>query len=178
MYHFFTSAKNSRQIFVYFQYNNICGIHSCPCRSIVYRKVEITVIIHWSYSHHCHIDSQISSVIFRNISINHGNIIAKPSITKLSFITGAMPAVINKVFSLRILFYHLNRLQHQITPYLNLCQFFFPFRKSRIQKGRKSKRNRHINPITALYNLYGLFRCTKLIFVLISEIHEYPPCII
>ena len=50
------SAAHFRQVFVDFNYYNICDIEYALCYARGARKIKITVFVHWRYADHRYID--------------------------------------------------------------------------------------------------------------------------
>ena len=50
-------------------------------------KVEIPMLVHRRNGHHCNVHRKKMPVVFRAVSKDHGNVVTKASISKLSFIS-------------------------------------------------------------------------------------------
>ena len=169
------SAENTGQVFVDLQDDDIRRFQNAPGNAAGTGEVEVAVFVHGRHAHHGHIDRQKVPVIGRHIAEDHGNIVAQAPVAQLSLIAGAVPAVVDKVFPVRVTFHGPDGTKQQVAPDLDICQFLFPFRQGRIQQGGKAHIGCVVHPIPTFDGLHSLLGRAQLGTVFGHKIHMLLP---
>ena len=170
MYAFIVAAMNLRHMLVNLNNDYVCHSSYRRSNARIYGEIKIPVPVHRRYADHNNIYGQEVLVVSRIVREDHRNIITESSVTKLSLISRAMPAVIYKMLLIRIAFNSLNRAVDQITSDLHIPQFILPLGKRPVQKYRLTESTCIINPLSAPDNVYRLFRRTELFCIFFAEI--------
>ena len=121
-------------------------------------EVEVAVPVHRSGAHHRDVDIQEVAVIGHHISEDHRDIIAQASVAELSLVSGAVPAVVYKVFPQGVAFRNLDRAKSQIAADFDIGQLIAACGQRLVEKSRETDIGAVVNPVAALYAADGLFR--------------------
>ena len=134
-------------------------------------EVEVAVPVHRSGAHHRDVDIQEVAVIGHHISEDHRDIIAQASVAELSLVSGAVPAVVYKVFPQGVAFRNLDRAKSQIAADFDIGQLIAAGGQRLVEKSRETDIGAVVNSVAALYIADGLFRSLQFAAVFVVIIY-------
>ena len=131
------SAEDPGKALIYLQDYNVRPVHNPFHRSSGAGQVEVSVPVHGGDCHHGHIDGQEMLIVRHHVVEHHGDVVAQAPVAELPLVLGAVPGIVDKVFSGRVALHRLYRAEQKISPNLYIVQLFFSSGQRSIQQLRE-----------------------------------------